>query len=180
MSEARLTIPVAGWWGIVGVIGLLSNAIVRLTPMALEPLQAGVGAGVLAAYVANVVFFAWSEGWRGFHQRFSPRVVSRAATLRGEAPVVRKVLAPLFCMGLFGATRKRRIVSWTLITVIVLLVIGVRQLPQPWRGVVDAGVVVGLSVGVLSILWFVLGAVRGTWTGVDPELPESEATPQPA
>ena len=35
-----------------------------------------------------------------------------------------------------------------------------RMLPQPWRGILDAGVVVGLSIGISSILYFVYVAIR--------------------
>ena len=34
----------------------------------------------------------------------------------------------------------------------IVLIVSVRQLPQPWRGMVDAGVVVGLTWGVVSII----------------------------
>ena len=38
---------------------------------------------------------------------------------------------------------------------IVCFVILIRLMPQPWRGLLDAGVVVGLSLGVLSIFYFI-------------------------
>ena len=39
---------------------------------------------------------------------------------------------------------------------IISFVLLVRLLPQPWRGIVDVGVVAGLVVGVLSIFYYVL------------------------
>ena len=41
---------------------------------------------------------------------------------------------------------------------IIGFVLIARQLPQPWRGIVDAGVVVGLGLGIISILYFMISA----------------------
>lgn len=147
-------------WGTGCVLLLLGQAVWRLTPLALEPLGSA-GPAVLVAYFAWVVFMAYSEGYRGFHQRFSPRVVARAYHL-GESPTPLRVLLALpFCMSLFHTTRKQRIVSWTLTLVIVGIVVAVRQLPQPWRGVIDGGVVIGLTLGAISILYYAAQALVG-------------------
>ena len=45
-------------------------------------------------------------------------------------------------------------------TGIVTLVLLVRLAPQPWRGIIDAGVVLGLGIGSASILYFVVRALR--------------------
>jgi hypothetical protein len=66
------------------------------------------------------------------------------------------LLAPLFCMGYIYATRRRQIVSFALTTMIICFVLIARSMPQPWRGILDAGVVVGLSLGVLSIGYFLI------------------------
>jgi uncharacterized membrane protein len=72
-------------------------------------------------------------------------------------------------MGLFHATRRTKIVSWTLLVVVVSLVALMRRLAQPWRGIIDAGVVVGLAIGVVSLCWLFVQAVL---TGRDPVLHE--------
>jgi uncharacterized membrane protein HdeD (DUF308 family) len=78
-------------------------------------------------------------------------------------------LAPLFCMGFFHGSRARLARSWLLTLGIVALVLGIRAMPQPWRGLIDAGVVVGLSWGSVSILVHAVRASRGQL--VDPQLP---------
>jgi hypothetical protein len=156
-------------WGVLGVVALLVRALWRLVPPALEPLDEG--AAVLAVYAASVLFNAYAEGYRGFQKQFAPRVVARAAWLRENPRPLLIVLAPVFCMGLIHATRKRLIVSWTLLLVIVGLVIGVRHIAQPWRGVIDAGVVVGLSWGLLALLVLLARAAGGRVPHVDPEVP---------
>ena len=59
-----------------------------------------------------------------------------------------------------------------LVTMIVLLVVAVRQLPQPWRGIVDLGVVVGLFAGALSIVFFAVQAVGGRLPEIAPDWPD--------
>ena len=68
------------------------------------------------------------------------------------------LLAPLFCMGFIHATRTRKVIAFSLTLMIICFIILVRLLPQPWRGIVDAGVVVGLAIGILSLLYFMIVA----------------------
>lgn len=170
---------VASLWGTVGVAGILLKAIVRVAPVALEPF--GKGEGVvpltrpqLLAYAAVCASFAYAEGYRGFQRKFSPLVVSRSFTLRpSESRPLHVMLAPLYSMGLFHATRKRVIVSWSVTLGVAVVVAAVKRLPYPWRSVVDAGVVVGLTWGTVSILGgYALSLVTGIAPFQDPSLPE--------
>ena len=63
-------------------------------------------------------------------------------------------------MGYFHATRRRLLTSYLVTVAIVGLIVLVRLAPQPWRGIIDFGVVVGLAWGVVSIVGFVVRAVR--------------------
>ena len=81
------------------------------------------------------------------------------------------LLAPFFCTGLFHARRRRVIAMWILYGGLVALIISVRKLAQPWRGMIDAGVVVGLSWGVIAILVTYLRAMTGNPPAASPELP---------
>jgi hypothetical protein len=45
------------------------------------------------------------------------------------------------------------------------------RMPQPWRGILDGGVVVGLAAGTLSILYFFSRALRGDPADVPANLP---------
>ena len=56
--------------------------------------------------------------------------------------------------------RRGLIVAWALVIGIVALVLLVRLAPQPWRGIIDAGVVLGLGIGSLSILFHTFRAWR--------------------
>lgn len=159
------------WWGVAGTVALLVDAIMRLAPIAAEPLmQGGLSGSALVAYVAAIGFMAYVEGYRGFQLRFSPRVVARALAI-GRAPWWCAPLAPVYCMGMVHATRRRLVGTWCLIAGIIAMVVMIRWLPQPWRGAIDAGVVVGLSWGSISILVEAARAVSGRVPEIDPDLP---------
>jgi hypothetical protein len=121
--------------------------------------------------VVWVLFMLFAEGYRGFQKKFSPRTAARIRHLRDHPKPLHLVLAPLFCMGYFHALRKTRIIAFALTFGIVLLVIAVKFAPQPWRGIIDAGVVLGLSYGVISLLLFTIRAMSGRDFAHSPEVP---------
>lgn len=122
--------------------------------------------------VASLIFMGYAEGYKGFHLKFSPRAAARALYLKRNPTIARVLFAPLFCMGFFHATRKRKIVAYSLTAMIILLIVIVRQLSQPWRGIVDAGVLFGLGWGLVSVLLFSVKALFGKSYHVPPETPE--------
>lgn len=149
-------------WGVLWVLLLLGNAVFRLAPRAIEPWQNGsMSAFQQTLWVLWALFNAYAEGYRGFQLRFSPRVVARAFHLGRNPRPLHVALALPFCMSLFHSTRRQKIVSWTLIAVIATLVILVRQVDQPWRGIVDGGVVVGLAWGMASVVVFWVRGLLG-------------------
>jgi hypothetical protein len=151
---ARAVVVLTALWGVGGVALLLLRALARLTPLALEPWRNGALLWWQAAlYVAWVAINAHAEGYRGFQKQFIPRVIRRALELvDGPAPRTRDVvLAPAYCMSLIAAPRRDLIRSWAILIAIIIAVAAVRALPQPWRGIIDAGVVVGLAWGLVAM-----------------------------
>ena len=112
------------------------------------------------ALIFSVVTMAYAEGYKGFHLGFAPRLISRANYLRNNPRVDHILLAPLFCMGYIYATRKRKLLSIGLTIMIIGFILLAGLLPQPWRGILDAGVVVGLVIGVASIVYFLIIASK--------------------
>jgi len=145
---------VGALWGLVGVSLLLGSAIYRLSVWAIDAFSHALTPIQWVGLVGFGLFMLVGEGYRGFQQNFSPRVAARARYLAGKPTLLRVILAPLFVMGFFGATRRRKITTWSLTAGIVLLVVGVRFLEQPWRGIIDLGVVLGLAWGLISLLAF--------------------------
>jgi FtsH-binding integral membrane protein len=162
------------FWGITGVLMLLGSAVYRLTPLALEAFSYDLLWYHWMSVALAVLLMAYAEGYRGFQQRFSPRVAARAKYLKGHPRMLLIILSPLFCMGFFHATRRRKITSFSVTAAIVGLILLVRLLPQPWRGIVDAGVVTGLIWGIVSLLFFSLSAFTSENFSYSPEVPGEE------
>src|SRR6266540_3682114 len=160
-------------WGVAGFCLILAQAIVRLTALAVEPVVRGqlTHPWHWGLYAASIAFNGYAEGYRGFQMRAAPRIVVRALHLGRHPRPLHVILAPFFCTGLFHATRRRLIASWILYGMLVVVIVSVRQLAQPWRGIIDAGVVVGLSWGVVAILIYYVRALAGHPPQVSPELP---------
>lgn len=159
-------------WGITGVILLLGSAVYRLVPLAMAAFSTHFTWFHWLAWGTSIMCMAYSEGYRGFQQHFSPRVVARARYLAEHPRILHCLLAPLFCMGYFHATRRRKIVSYFLTAGIVVLIYAVHHLAQPWRGIIDAGVIIGLIWGIISIFWFTVRACSGSSLDYSPEVDE--------
>ncbi len=170
-KSSPITHP-AALWGIFGFVLILSQAIVRLAPLAWEPVASG-GLSWLqwGLYAGSVLFNGFFEGYKAFQLQVAPRVMARATYLAQNPKRLHVILAPFFCMTLFHASRKRLIVSWTVYAGIVVLVVAVRQLSQPWRGIVDVGVVFGLSWGIVAIVAAFVAIVRGGELKASADLP---------
>ncbi len=182
-SEARRTRGLgraAAAWGLLGAAALLLNAVVRLAPVAVEAFAAyRLDAWQWLLALGGVAFMGYFEGYRGFQQGFSPRVVVRALHLARNPRPLHVLLAPLFCMGLIHASRRRLVASWVLLVAIVALVLLVRGVPQPYRGIIDLGVVFGLGWGLVALAAFAWGAIAGSPPRVSPELPRAATTASP-
>lgn len=158
-TQVTLSGTVGAVWGIMGVFLLIGGAVYRLTPIS------------LAAFESELLWYHWiflwtflafmllMEGYRGFQRGFAPRVVARALHLQVRPHWTRITFAPLFLMGFFHATRQRKLTSLALTTSIVAMVILVSFLDQPWRGIVDLGVVAGLVWGLAAMGFFGLKAL---------------------
>ena len=163
---------VAAYWGVTGVVVLLSFAVYRLAAVTLDSFRFDYEWHHWLLLVVNTGFMCYAEGYRGFQLAFSPRAAARARHLRHHPSLVWTLLAPLFCMGFFHTTRRRIISVYALSIGIVALVIVFHQLSQPWRGALDAGVVCGLLWGVVTLVWFSFGALGAGEFRYSPELPE--------
>ena len=160
-------------WGIVGLSLIFGSALYRLYPYAQELLETPFVWYHWLALVASLLFMGYAEGSKGFHLKFSPRAAARALDLKHNPTGTRVLFAPFFCMGFFHATRRRKIVAYSLTAMIALLIVMVRQLDQPWRGIVDAGVLLGLGWGLVSIWIFTAIAFFGKGFDVSPETPDA-------
>jgi len=158
-------------WGVAGVSLLLGFAVYRLMIITIDSFAFEFQWYHWLVFYGNIFFMAYSEGYKGFQKGFSPRVAARARYIKNNPRLLHVISAPLFCMGYFFTTRKRLIVAYTMTLGIVILVIVFHQLIQPWRGILDAGVVVGLSWGIASLIWFSFEALGSGEFEVSAETP---------
>lgn len=143
--------PLGAIWAAVGITLILGGAIFRVTPRVFDAFDVGLSLWQWVILVAWVGFMLVSEGYRGFQLKFSPRVATRMWYLYQHGRTLDLWLAPLYCIGYYGAPRRRIISSWLLTIGVALIIIVVSQFTQPWRGIIDCGVVLGLLYGLISV-----------------------------
>jgi hypothetical protein len=160
------------FWGLAGVALLLGSAIYRLTPLAIDAFAYDWSWYHWLSFALMLFFMAYAEGYRAFQLGFSPRVAARARHLRDHPDALHVIFAPLFCMAYFHAVKRRQIVSISVTAGIIVLVILVRLLSQPWRGIIDGSVVVGLAWGLVSLIVFAYKALTAERFPYSPEVPE--------
>ena len=152
MHLNRILGTTATIWGASGALAILAYAVVRMVGHATEAFTSPWNLWHYVVLIAWAVFMAYSEGYRGFQRGYSPRVAARAVYLRRHSTPIRLLLAPLFCMGFFHAPRKRRITVVVLLILIASIVVLFQSIPQPWRGILDFGVIIGLGWGIIATL----------------------------
>lgn len=166
---------VAACWATLGICGLLLFAIVRLSMVVMDGAASSWDWRHWAVAAANAAFMAWSEGYRGFQLRFSPRSAARVKWLLHHASGLSTVLAPVFAMGYFNATPRRMAGVYGLTVFVVGAIVVVHALPQPWRAALDIGVVIGLAWGAVSFLWSLKRTLATPGFPVSPELADADA-----
>ena len=162
-------------WGVAGFGLFLVWVLVRLTPLAVEATAYNWTWLQWSVLIVNTGLMAYLEGYRGFQKGFSPMVVARAIYLKDHPRLLHVLLAPIFCMGYFHATKRRKTRTTSLTVMIIIFIIIVRLLPQPWRGIIDVGVLVGLSWGLVSLVYFSVKAISARTIEVSAEVSESGA-----
>ena len=165
----------AAIWGAMGLVALLGYAIVRLASVVADGTGHHWGWQHIAVAAGNTVFMAWSEGYRGFQLRFSPRSAARVKWLAQHANAMQMLLAPLFVMGYFGTTRRRMIGVYLLTGFILAAIAVIHGLAQPWRAALDIGVVVGLAWGLVTFLAALRRTLNTAGFVVSPEVADDSA-----
>lgn len=151
----------AAAWGVIGVTAVLVEAEVRLAVLAREALLEDFAPLPAAVALAWCALNAWLEGYRGFQKRWVPQALDRAFSVDTSSRL-EVALAPLKVLGVWRTERSARRRAWVMVAGITALVLAVKQLPQPWRGVIDAGVVVGLGWGTLALMFGFVARLRSS------------------
>lgn len=157
-------------WAVTGLTIVVIDAFIRLVPHALDALRSNLSLFEWAIFIIICGFILLTEGYRGFQKQFSPRFAARALYLLNNPRPIHVLLAPIFCIGFIHASKRRKITAWSLTIGIIILIVIVRQLAQPWRGMVDAAVILGLSYGLATVYYFTWRAITTMTCTVDPEV----------
>lgn len=144
-------------WGVLGIAAILGRAVYALGGRGLATVREGLGPLELTLLLALTGAFLYVEGVGALQVRWVPKVVRRIGELRRGARPLHVLLAPLYGMGLVGASRSTTVRSWAGVAAIVAAVLLVRTFPEPWRGIVDLAVAAALAWGTVALL---LQAVR--------------------
>lgn len=148
---AKRNVAVSLW--AVGGVGLtFVEAIYRLGARALDTIAAGLTSLEWLALGVSTLLLGYVEGYRALQRRFTPRVVARAYELEQTPHLAWKLLGPFYVLSLLGDERRTVIRAWRAVALIVAAVFAVRALPNPWRGIVDAGVAVALTWGLGALV----------------------------
>lgn len=159
-------------WGLLGIFFLVGRALWRLSLIALDGISNyPMAHWQWAVLIAWVLINAYAEGYKGFQKKFSPRTVARAWYLADNPTPLRVILGPFFTMGFFDANRKTKLTAYIVVILVTLLVMVVSTIPQPWRGIIDAGVVAGLLWGLVSILVIFIRTLTAGYQTLDPCMP---------
>jgi len=136
----------------VGVVALtFIEAIARLGSRAWLTIAAGLSAPQWIGLIVATATLLYFEGYRALQLRFAPEVVQRAiACAHGSTST--SILAPLYALALCGPDRSAVIRGRLVGAGIVAAIVIVRQVPHPWRGVIDGGVAVALLWGLGALL----------------------------
>jgi hypothetical protein len=85
------------------------------------------------------------------------------------------LLAPAFCLGLIYAKQRRLIQAWAIVFIILIVVAIMKHVPQPWKGIIDGGVVLGLVWGLGVIWWLFIRALVKNQYPPPQDLPQGYA-----
>ncbi|HSD86159.1 MAG TPA: hypothetical protein VLB44_01545 [Kofleriaceae bacterium] len=148
-------------WGVLAIAATFVDGIVRLGMRAYTEMSPGISAEQWVALALLTLMMTYVEGYRALQRRFVPSVVSRAWSAGGRP--LWAMLAPLYAVSLVGAPVRTIARSLSGMAMIVLCVVLVRQLPSPWRGIIDAAVACALGWGLVALLASCAFALAGTY-----------------
>jgi hypothetical protein len=157
--------------GVGGVLLLLGYAVFRLTPSAIAAFSHPFQWYHWAILIVNTAFVLYFKAFGGFQRGLSPRIAARARYLRHHPTWLSILAAPLYCMGYFHIIKRKQIVTIMMTIGMVALIILVRLLDQPWRGIIDAGIALGLGWGFVTILGYGVQALMMDEFAFSPQLP---------
>ena len=159
-------------WGVGGILLLLGFAVFKVSPPAIELLSLQLQWYHWIFLILNTSLVLYYKGHRALQKAFIPRVAARARFLSDNPTLHRTILAPLFCMGYFYIARRKQIVTIALTCFMIGVIMLVRLLDQPWRGIVDLGVGSALAWAFISLIFYTMKAFSAEGLNHSIQLPD--------
>lgn len=169
MIKSKQLRQIGAVWGMGGTIFFLLYACYRLWGYSWELTSEDLTVFEIYVLVLWVAYMVYTEGVKAFGQAFSPRVAARTQYLVKQGSALQLILAPFFVFGYFHTTKKRLIVTYSLTIGIIIFIIAIRFASHPWRGIIDAGALIGIAYGTGTVVYFAIKAwLAGTKYITDP------------
>ena len=151
-SETSRIDRVTTAWALAGVGSTLVIAVVRLSARGWETVTNGLSPIEWVVLALTSAVFFYGEGVMALERRWVPHVVKRARELRRKSGAALRIGAPLYAMGLIGASPRKLIRTWLGVFAIVAAILIVRAFAEPWRGIVDLSVAGALAWGTIALI----------------------------
>ena len=173
MNEYGMKRTIAAVWGVAGVIILFSPpSSVWFGPQQTLLMLSSIGITGSSWCWSWLSWFTWKAtvpSKRDFHRGLQQERVISGRTIHLCTHYLRRSSA----WPIFMHRKEESSVSGSSVTAgIIVLVLLMRFLPQPWRGIIDAGVVMGLSWGLVALLVFSIQALTLDTFDHSPDVPE--------
>jgi hypothetical protein len=139
-------------WGVAGILAVIAYAVVGLAARALSIKSYDLMWYHWAALVFGTLILIYAKSYRGFLLRLAPGIALRARSIRAKPTAARVIFAPFYCMGFFGSGVRTQVRMIFITLAMVAMIIVVRNLPEPWRAILDFGIAVALTLGFCFIL----------------------------
>lgn len=165
MSRAGFGNVAVQVWAAGGVVFLFAEAAWRLGGRGIAAVRGGLTTFEWIALAVITAVFVYGEGVRALQRRWVPSVLARVERLPSESFLPWGAAGPLYAMSLVGRSPASVLRAWAGVTAIILAVLIVSRFPDPWRGIVDAGVAAALVWGAITLLHGAVRTIRSGGTG---------------
>ena len=147
----------ARFWGVGGILGVIGYGVFQLGQRAAQVPSYELmwyHWGVLVLTTAALIYV---KAYKAFYRSLAPRIAARADQVRRHPTPLRVLLAPLYCMGYFDVDPGTQLRMVVITLAMILLVVIVSLVPEPWRAILDIAIAVALALGFGFILKASLG-----------------------
>lgn len=153
-ASSRLPSIALSSWAVLANAAMFAHVAFGLAARTVHVAQEGLTTGQWSLMLGLMLLVGYLEGYRVLHHRVAPAIVARAhqASRRDGASVLDVVSAPFQALGLVRAPTRTLVRAWLCVVLHAPVIVGLRALAEPWRGIIDGAVATSLLFVVGSML----------------------------